>query len=78
MKWYNRSTPLPMLQLMLQLTLEPMLRQTIQPTPPATSPTTQLTLPTSRETPPRTQGIMQELNLPKYRPIAQKEASVNA
>jgi hypothetical protein len=33
MKWCSRSTPLPMLQLMLQLTLQPMLRQTLQPTP---------------------------------------------
>jgi hypothetical protein len=78
MKWCSRSIPLPMLQLMLHLTLQPMLRQTLQPTPPATPPTTQLMLPTSRETPPQTQGIMQELNLLLYRPITQKEASVNA
>jgi hypothetical protein len=55
-----------------------MLRQTLQPMPPATSPTTQPTLPTSRETLPQTQGIMQELNLLRNRPIMQKEASVNA
>jgi hypothetical protein len=53
-------------------------RQTLQPMPPATSPTTQLMLPTSRETLPQTQGIMQELNLLQYMPIVQKEASVNA
>jgi hypothetical protein len=58
---------------MLQL----MLRQMLQPTPLETSSTTQLTLPTSRETPPQTQGIMQELNILQYRPIAQKGASVN-
>jgi hypothetical protein len=62
-KWCSRSTPLPMLQIMLQLTLQPMLRQTLQPTPPAMSLTTQLMLLTSREMPPQTQGIMQELNL---------------
>jgi hypothetical protein len=55
-----------------------MLRQMLQPTPPAMSSTMQLMLPTSRETPPQTQGIMQELNLLQYRPIAQKEANVNA
>jgi hypothetical protein len=63
---------------MLQPTLQLMLWQTLQPTPPVTSPTMQLTLPTSRETPPQTQGIMQEINLLQYRPIEQKEASVNA
>jgi hypothetical protein len=60
---------------MLQLTLQLMLRQMLQPTPPATSLTTQ---PTFRETPPQTQDIMQELNLLEYSPIMQKEASVNA
>jgi hypothetical protein len=43
--------------------VQPMLRQTLQPTPLATSPTTQLTLPTSNETPPQTQDTTQELNL---------------
>jgi hypothetical protein len=77
-KWCSRSIPLPMLQLMPQLTLQLMLQQTLQPTPLTTSSTTQLTLPTSREMPPQTQGIMQEFNFLQYRPIAQKEASVNA
>jgi hypothetical protein len=57
------SILLPMLQLMLQLTLQPMPHQTLQSTPLTTSPTTQLTLPTFGETPPQTQEIMQELNL---------------
>jgi hypothetical protein len=78
MKWCSQSTLLPMLQLMLQLTPQLLLWQTPQPTAPATSPTMQLTLPTSTETPPQNQGIMLELNLPQYMPIAQKEASVNA
>jgi hypothetical protein len=67
-----------MLQLTLQPTLQLMLQQTLQPTLPATLPTTQLMLPTSKAMPPQTPGIMQELNLLQYRPIAQKEASVNA
>jgi hypothetical protein len=52
-------------------------RQTLRLTPLAMSPTTQLTLPTFKETPSQTQDKMQELNLLKYKLIAQKEASVN-
>jgi hypothetical protein len=63
---------------MLQPTLQLTLRQTLQPTPPATSSTTQLMLPTPREVPPQSPGIIQELNLLQYRSIAQKEANVNA
>jgi hypothetical protein len=63
---------------MIQLTLQPMPRQTLQPTPLATSPATQPTLPTFRETPPQTQDTTQELNLLYYKSIALKEANVNA
>jgi hypothetical protein len=77
MKYCSRSIPLRTLQLMLQLTLQLTLRQMLQPMPPTTSPIMQLMLPTSRETPSQTQGIMKELNLRQCRLITQKAVSVN-
>jgi hypothetical protein len=56
--------PTPTLQLTLQPILQLMLWQTLQPTPPTTSTTMHPMLPTFKETLPRTQDTMQELNPP--------------
>jgi hypothetical protein len=63
------------MELMLQPTLRLMLQQTLRPMLLAMLLTTQPTLATSRETPPQTRDTMQELNLLRSRPIAQKEAN---